>query len=171
VDKIIQILSIIVNPWTFLLCVFFVLFRKEVRIVLGSLKNFADNLTEVKYKGLKISAQKKEELLREVQKLALSWSKEGKIKDEQGMIARFSSAIQNDLSEEELSLFMEVFSDSDIVVVRRRSKHEGGLYRLRDGGLVECRKKVMSVPSKGTLQEWVISDVGRVLRDTLRDLR
>ena len=169
-DSLIQILKTLVNPWTVMPVVFFVVFRREVKVILNSLTGFVGNVTEVRYKGLKISSEKKEELLTGVKEATLT-KHGGQVADSKDVIERFSLAMKNEISADDLSLFNEIFSDSDTVVIRRGTKHEGSLYRLRDSGAVEGRKEVLTTPSKGCLQEWGITDIGRALRAGLKDLK
>lgn len=159
-QSIVEIIKVLLNPWTVLFFVIFTIFRSEISLVLKGLSSLTGRVSEMSFNDVKFQLLPKQEVIRNLQEETKNLGEEH---DENSILSLINTLL-NKTTDSDLITFKELFNNTDSLVIERGSKYEGALYRFLEAGVVNTSETPLAfAKKKAYVQEWSITRLGKIL--------
>ncbi len=164
------ILKNTVNPWTILFFVVFILFRKEIKNIIGLISHLIGDISRLKISSFEFTREK----LMEAAKSASSLSKSqiGTIVRDEKEIDRVYENLENisetlaKIDTEDIEVLITLFEKEDRAVVEKGSKYEKYLEKLARSDLLRKETELKGYSTFGSkrINLWTITSKGLVIK-------
>lgn len=167
-DFILEVLQLLLSPWSAALLVLVILFRREIRAIVSSLVTFADDMSHMEVRGLKVTSAARDAVAAALTSLTdqqvTAMAAPGGANATSAEIPQLVDIVRQKATSRDLALFLSAFGGADRVVVRETSRQGEAMARIARLGLVE-RHDVLQLGVGGPdIVEWRVLPAGHVLR-------
>jgi hypothetical protein len=165
-DTVLEYLQIFVNPWTFLVIIILIFYRRSIELALNNIASRFKDPFEITFKefGLKFIEKKKKEISDELYKMKpenISTAPS----DQQPDLKQVSNALVSKYSSGEIARFYHLFGKENSITVNINTKDRILLDKFQGNFIVNSEYETFM--GKKTCKIYTLTEIGRYIIDTI----